>query len=172
MTDSGKYFEDLAVGQEWLSLGRTVLESDIGNFACLTGDFNPLHVDHEFAANSLYRKPLAHGLLGISWAAGLGSHFPRVNTLAFSAVRDWEFLKPVYAGDTLHLVTTVLDKIENGRRSGKVAWLLKLMNQRAECVQQGVFETIVSTRISDRLRTESNVSTNGELHTPASSKLN
>lgn len=142
-------FEDLNIGETWTSPGRTVTEADIVNFACHTGDFNPLHVDVEFASTTIYRKPIAHGLLGLSWAAGLGSNFPRVNTLSFAAVRDWEFLRPVYTGDTLHAETQVLDKMPTGRRSGKVAWLIKLVNQKGEVTQQGVFETLVSTKLRE-----------------------
>lgn len=142
-------FEELNVGETWISPGRTVTDADIVNFACQTGDFNPLHVDAEFAAGTIYRKPIAHGLMGMSWAAGLGSNYPRVNTLSFAAIRDWEFLRPVYVGDTLHAETQVLDKRPTGRRSGKVAWLIKVVNQRNELVQQGVFETLVATRLRE-----------------------
>lgn len=146
MTEHALYFDEVSVGQIWSSTGRTVTESDIVAFACATGDFNPLHVDAVFASQSIYRRPIAHGLLGISWAAGLGSNFPRMQTLAFVAVRDWEFLKPVHIGDTVSVQTTVLDKQQNGRRSGKIAWVLVLVNQRGEEVQRGIFETIVAVR--------------------------
>lgn len=150
-------FEDIEIGAQWDSPGRTVTETDIVNFASNTGDFNPLHVDAEFASKTIYRKPIAHGLLGMSWAAGLGSHFPRVSTIAFSAVRDWEFHKPIYAGDTLRLNTTVLDKIIHGKRTGRVAWLLKLFNQRGELVQQGIFETIVAVRYPQKQRPQNRI---------------
>ncbi len=140
------HFEDIQIGQSWSSLGRTITETDVVNFACSTGDFNPLHVDAEFASGTVYRGRVAHGLLGISWVAGLGSHTPLVMTLAFSAIRDWEFIKPIHIGDTVHLETTVLDKIASGRRSGRVAWLHRLVNQRGETTQQGVFETLVACR--------------------------
>jgi len=146
MTDQAFYFDDVQVGQLWSSTGRTVTESDIVAFACATGDFNPLHVDTEFASKSIYRRPIAHGLLGISWAAGLGSNYPRMQTLAFVAVRDWEFLKPIHIGDTVSVQTTVLDKMQSGKRSGKIAWVLVLLNQRGEEVQRGIFETIVAVR--------------------------
>jgi 3-hydroxybutyryl-CoA dehydratase len=146
MPDLALYFDDVSTGQVWTSTGRTVTEADIVSFACATGDFNPLHVDAVFAAQSIYRRPIAHGLLGISWAAGLGSNYPRMHTLAFVAIRDWEFLKPVHVGDTVCVRTTVLDKVQNGRRSGKVAWVLLLLNQKGEEVQRGVFETIVAVR--------------------------
>ena len=144
-------FDELDVGEIWHSPARTMTEADIVNFACQTGDFNPLHVDAEFAAKTIFRKPIAHGLLALSWAAGLGSNHPRVNTVSFSAVRDWEFLRPVYAGDTLHAETQVLDKMPSGRKIGKVAWLIKVVNQKSEVVQQGIFETLVAiTRQSNQ----------------------
>lgn len=146
MTEQAFYFNDVSVGQAWSSTGRTVTESDIVAFACATGDFNPLHVDAVFASQSIYRRPIAHGLLGISWAAGLGSNYPRMQTLAFVAVRDWEFLKPIHIGDTVSVQTTVLDKMPTGRRSGKIAWVLVVLNQRGEEVQRGIFETIVAVR--------------------------
>lgn len=140
------YFDDIQIGQSWRSPGRTVTEADIVNFACTTGDFNPLHVDADHAGKTIYRGRVAHGLLGISWVAGLGSHFPFVQTLAFSAVRDWEFLKPMAIGDTVHVETVVLDKVTSGRKSGRIAWLHRLVNQRGETAQQGVFETLVACR--------------------------
>ncbi len=148
--DPALFFEDIEIGSTWHSPSRTVTETDVVNFASHTGDFNPLHIDAVYASQTVYRRPIAHGLLGLSWAAGLGSNFPRVNTIAFIAVRDWEFHKPVYIGDTMRLETTAIDKADCGRRSGKVAWLLKLFNQKNELIQQGVFETIVAVRSKDR----------------------
>ena len=144
--DSPLYYEDIDVGQTWTSPARTVTETDVVNFASSTGDFNPLHVDYDFASKSHYRQPVAHGLLGLSWVAGLGSHFPNVNTLAFICVRDWEFLRPLYFGDTVHVVTECVSRELSGRRAGKVSWHRKLLNQRNEVVQEGQFETLVALR--------------------------
>ena len=141
--DSPLFFDDIEVGKVWVSPGRTVTEADVVQFATSTGDFNPLHVDYEFASESHYRQPVAHGLLGLSWVAGLGSYFPNVNTLAFTAVRDWEFHRPLFFGDTVHVETTCQEKVP-GRRSGKVIWLRRLLNQSNQVVQQGVFETLVA----------------------------
>ena len=68
------YFDDVEVGQFWVSQARTVTQGDVSQFATMTGDFNPLHVDHDFAASGPYRQPIAHGLLGLSWVAGAGKH--------------------------------------------------------------------------------------------------
>ena len=134
------------MGRVWTSPRRTVTEADVIQFATSTGDFNPLHVDYDFAAKSSYRQPIAHGLLGLSWVAGLGSNFPLVNTLAFTAVRNWEFCRPLYFGDTVFVETTCKEKGASGRRSGKVIWLRKLINQEQRVVQQGLLETLVAVR--------------------------
>jgi 3-hydroxybutyryl-CoA dehydratase len=138
------YFDDILVDSVWVSPRRTITEADVINFATMTGDFNPLHVDYDFASKSHYRQPIAHGLLGLSWVAGLGSHFPMVNTLAFTAVRNWEFCRPLFFGDTVFVETKCLEKISAGRRAGKVVWHRRLLNQTNQVVQQGVFETLVS----------------------------
>ena len=142
--DSPLFFEDIEVGQKWVSPRRTVTEADVISFATMTGDFNPLHVDYDFASKSHYRQPIAHGLLGISWVAGLGSYFPSVNTLAFVAVRNWEFLRPLYFGDTVFVETTCISRTPSGRRTGKVAWKRRLINHRDQVVQEGIFETLVA----------------------------
>ena len=139
------YFEDLKPGSTWASPSRTVTESDIINFAGMTGDFDPLHVDRQFAAETPYGRPIAHGLLGLSLLAGLSSTCPRVRTLALVRVDGWQFHHPVYIGDTVHAVTQVESAKPCGRRSGEVIWFRKLINQRGECVQSGRLTTLVSS---------------------------
>ena len=142
------YFDDLQVGDSWTSRARTILESDVSNFAGLTGDYDPLHVDREFAKQTPFGRPIAHGLFGMSLVAGLGSHFPMVHTIAFVAVRNWEFLRPAYVGDTVHAVSTIVELTDAGRRRGNVVWHRRLVNQRGEIVQQGLFETIVAKKVA------------------------
>src|SRR5438128_5574292 len=101
-TKAHLYFDDVAVGQEWQSVGRTVTETDIVNFAGLSGDFNPIHIDHEFARTTAFRKPIAHGLLVLSIGSGVGLMFPPMRTLAFLNIKEWHFREPVFIGDTVH----------------------------------------------------------------------
>ncbi len=138
------YLEDLEVGRTWKSPSRTLTETDIMSFAGLTGDYDPLHVDREFAAETPYGRPIAHGLLGLSLMAGLSSTCPRVRTLALVRVDQWMFNRPVYIGDTVHVLTEVESITPRGRRSGEVVWFRKLINQRGECVQSGRISTLVS----------------------------
>lgn len=141
------YFDDIAVGDQWTSPGRTITEADIVFFACLTGDFNPLHVDHEYARQTPFGRPIAHGLLGLSYMAGLGSHSPRMRTIAFVRIVDWQFLKPLFPGDTIRIRTEVLaiEPRARGRRA-LVRWRRQLVNQKDEVVQEGTLETLVEGR--------------------------
>jgi acyl dehydratase len=138
------HFDNLAVGDRWVSPVREITEADVVQFADLTGDYNPLHMDEEFARHSPFRRPIAHGLLGLAVVAGLGSESPLVDTVALLGVRDWEFLKPVYFGDQVHVVTEVVDLRPNGRRCGRVVLQRSLINQDGLIVQRGTFESLVA----------------------------
>jgi acyl dehydratase len=137
-------FDDLSVGNQWTSAPRTVSEADVAHFADLTGDYSPLHLDERFAKETPFRQPIVHGLLGLSLVGGMGSDSPQVETLALLAIRDWQFVKPVFFEDQLHVVTEVVALQVAGRRRGRVVWRRSLVNQHGVTVQQGIFETLVS----------------------------
>jgi acyl dehydratase len=137
-------FDKLEVGQQHTSRARTVTEADVINFAGVSGDFDSLHVDREFAAQTPFGQTIAHGLLGLSWVTGMATHCPPVQTEAFLGIREWKFLKPIFIGDTLHLVNEVAELHEKGRRRGRVLWRRQLINQHGEVVQEGIFETYVA----------------------------
>lgn len=141
------YYDDVAVDQEWESLGRTITETDIANFAGISGDFNPIHMDHEFAKTTMFRRPIAHGLLLLSLASGLGLHAPPMRTIAFLTLREWNFKEPVFIGDTIKLRTKVLAKTDRARgRFGVVTWQRHIVNQHGNVVQRGITETLVEGR--------------------------
>lgn len=142
-------FEDLRPGDEWQSPARTVTEADVVAFAGLSGDFNPLHVDHHAARSGPFGRPVAHGLLGLALASGLTSHAPRVDTLAFLGILEWRFLAPIGFGDTIHVLTRVeaLEARSRGRR-GVVTWFRQLVNQHGTVVQQGRTQTLVRSRLA------------------------
>ena len=143
--------DDLTVGDEWVSPSRTVTEADVVAFAGLSGDFNPIHMDHEMAAKSPFRGPIAHGLLGLAIASGLGSFAPRVETVAFVAIIEWKFLEPIAFGDTIHLVSRVESIEPRGRgRRGLVTWRKELVNQRDRTVQSGLTQTLVAAHPTEK----------------------
>jgi acyl dehydratase len=146
-TDLHLYFDDVKIGQEWQSLGRTVTEADIVNFAGLSGDFNPIHVDHEFAKTTLFRGPIAHGLLIWAISSGLGINAPPMRTLAFLSIRDWQFKGPVFIGDTIRVQSKVLHKEQRAKgRRGVITWQRQILNQEGKVVQEGVTLTLVEGR--------------------------
>jgi 3-hydroxybutyryl-CoA dehydratase len=149
------YFDDIEAGQEFESLGRTITEADIVNFAGVSGDFNPIHMDHDFAKTTLFRRPIAHGLLIFSIGSGLTINSPPMRTLAFLSIQEWHFRGPIYIGDTIKVKTKVLAKEPRGRgRRGIITWQRQIFNQEAKLTQEGVTLTMVEGRGGTR--------TNGE----------
>jgi len=144
------YFEDVNVGDCWISGRRTVTETDVVMFAGMTGDYNPLHVDHQAAKETPFGRPIAHGLLGLSLVAGLGSHAPLMKTDAFLGIREWRFLKPTFIGDTVRIQTELIEKTDSGRRRGTCIWRRELVNQEGEAAQSGLFESLVAKRSPSR----------------------
>lgn len=140
-------FDDLVVGEEWESPRRTVTEADVVLFAGLSGDFNPIHVDHHAAASGPFGRPVAHGLLGLAIASGLMTQAPRVDTLAFLGILEWKFHRPILPGDTLHAISRVeaLEPSGKGRR-GVVTWHRSIFNQDGHLVQEGRTQTLVRAR--------------------------
>ena len=137
-------FDDLIVGDEWESSGRTVTETDVVLFAGLSGDYNPLHSNHELAKSGPFGRPVAHGILGLAIATGLISHAPRIDTMAFLAILEWRFLLPIVFGDTIKVVSRIesLNSQAQGRR-GVVTWHRQILNQNAQVVQVGRSQTLV-----------------------------
>ena len=146
------HFEDLSVGDQWVSPGREITGDDVENFAQLTGDHDPLHEQH--AVDSPFGEPVAHGLLGLSVLAGLSSDCPRAATLALVGISDWSFEAPVFFGDVVHVMTEVESIHKHGRRTGRVTWVRQLINQKGRIVQQGRFVTLVGTKARARRLSE------------------
>jgi len=140
-------FDDLQVGDEWESSGRTITETDVVLFAGLSGDYNPLHTDHELSKVGPFGRPVAHGLLGLAVATGLISQSPRVDTLAFLAILQWRFILPIEFGDTIKVLSRVEDKEAQARgRRGIVTWHRSILNQSSRIVQEGRTQTLVRGR--------------------------
>ena len=101
-------YEDIKIGNE-ASLTRTITEVHIVNYAGLTGDMNPVHVDAEHAAQSMFGERIAHGMLVAGLiSAVLGTQLPGPNSIYLG--QDLNFVAPVMIGDTIKVVVTVTDK--------------------------------------------------------------
>ena len=102
MTIFAKDFDRLSVGDRFVTRGRTIGEGDITSFATLSGDTHPQHTDAEWAAGSRFGERIAHGLLVLSYSAGLMGFDPD-RIVALRRVADAVFKQPVKIGDTIHV---------------------------------------------------------------------
>jgi acyl dehydratase len=146
--DSGVCFEDLQVGDEYQSPGRTVTEADIVIFAGLSGDYNVLHTDAEHMKASVFGERIAHGLLALSIQHGLLSRsMPERSGERFLGLK-WKFKGPIKIGDTLHVRARIAAKKEADEPGwGVITMERQILNQRGEVVQEGETEHLVSRRV-------------------------
>ena len=145
----GLYFEDFNIGDSVTSAGRTVTEADVVGFAALSGDWNAIHVDAEYAKQGPFGQRVAHGLLGLSIASGLAVQlgFMRETVLAFREIGEWKFSLPIYLGDTIHMRATVVETKPMARLGGgMVTFKVELLNQEDNVVQRGTWTVLVKGR--------------------------
>jgi 3-hydroxybutyryl-CoA dehydratase len=108
---NNRSFEDIRIGDK-ASFSKTISEADVYGFAGITGDFNPVHVNAEFAAGSRFKQRIAHGMLSASLISTvLGTDLPGINTIYLS--QEVKFTAPVFLGDTLTAEAEVVEKVEN-----------------------------------------------------------
>ena len=138
---TGLYWEEWEIGQEFVSPGRTVTEADIVMYAGLSGDYNPLHINEEYAKQTQFGGRIAHGPLVYGIAAGLifQLHLYDDTLIAFLGFDSLKFTKPVKPGDTIHARIKVLEKRETSNpERGVMKRELKVLNQRGEVVQEAL----------------------------------
>ncbi|MEM7663087.1 MAG: MaoC family dehydratase [Pseudomonadota bacterium] len=109
-----KYYEDLEVGQAHETI-HTITEDDIVKFAEVSGDYNPLHMDEEYAAKTQFGQRIAHGALTASYISGiLGNNLPGPGAI-FTGL-SMRFRRPVYIGDEVTVRAEVAEKNDRGNR--------------------------------------------------------
>jgi acyl dehydratase len=140
------YFEDFHVGQKFVTKARTVTEADVVNFACLSWDHNRLHTDEEYAAGTLYGKRIAHGLLGTVFHQGLAYAITEETILALLEIA-WQFKRPIFIGDTLHVEQVVKALRDTSKEDrGVLVFEKEVINQRNEVVQTGTTTILLAKR--------------------------
>src|SRR2546428_1910364 len=105
---SAAFFEDLKIGQEYTSPGRTVTETDVVLFAGLSGDYNVLHTDAEHMKGSLFGERIAHGLLGLAIQQGLATRGEPTAAHGSLAALKWKFKGPIRLGDTIYVRSRIV----------------------------------------------------------------
>lgn len=147
-TPRGMYFEEFEVGYEVVSAARTITEADVVSFAALTGDWNQIHVNAEYAKETIFGQRVAHGLLGLSISSGLGAQlgFIEETVLAFRGL-EWKFSAPIFIGDTIHLRAKVKERKELKKLGGgSIIFEIRLLNQEGKIVQKGKWEVLMKSK--------------------------
>jgi 3-hydroxybutyryl-CoA dehydratase len=146
---NGLYFEEFKVGQHIASPGRTITETDVVNFAGLSGDFNQIHVDAEYSRNTSFGQRVAHGLLGLAIASGLAvqTGILQRTVIAFREISDWKFIKPIFIGDTIHVEMEVVETKPLRRLGGGAVVIeLDVRNQQEETIMKGTWKVLVAEK--------------------------
>jgi len=144
----GYYFDEVELGQKFVSRGRTITEADLVQFAALTGDYNPMHTDARYMQTHPMGQRVAHGMLTLSYAVGqiyqLG--FMERTVVAFRGLA-MKFSLPVFIGDTLHVEVVITEKKEMRRLgNGQITAEIKIINQDGKSVQSGTMELLLALK--------------------------
>lgn len=108
------YYEDLHLGMHD-EVTKIVTDSDVQDFGALSGDMNPVHFDDDYAADTIFKKRIAHGFLSASlYSTIIGTKMPGPGTVYLD--QTLHFRGPVYLGDELLARVEVVDKQDKGRR--------------------------------------------------------
>lgn len=147
---NGYRYEDLYIGMEFLSPGRTITDADLVGFAGLTGDYSELHTSDVYAQSSQFGKRVAHGMLGLAYAHGLmwarTGEF-RQSAIAFLGINEWKFVAPLFVGDTMFVRYAVKElRVSKSRPNQAIATFdVAVVNQEGAVVQAGVKALLMST---------------------------
>lgn len=144
----GLYYEEMEIGYKVVTAGRTISEADIMAFAGISGDWNAIHVDAEYAKTAGFGERVAHGMLVLSVATGLAMQMGFLDRTveAFTGI-DWKFRAPTKIGDTIHVEAEVTQKkAVPGGMGGFVSFNIVVKNQRDETVQKGGWMIVVKSK--------------------------
>ena len=145
----GLYFEEFKEGEALETAGRTITESDVVTFAGLSGDFNQIHTDAEYAAADIFGQRVAHGLLVVAITTGLvvRTGIMEGTVLAFREL-EWKFSRPVFIGDTIHARLEVRETKPLPRLGGgSVKAKISVLTQENQVVQRGVMVLLVKSKL-------------------------
>lgn len=128
-------FEDFAVGQKFTSLTRTITETDVVNYAAISGNWHPMHCDIEYAKTTPFGQRIVQGALTYTIAVGLSLNVPAAwgEVIANYGLDEMRFPKPVFINDTIHVEIEIAALTEH-KRGGMMSYRFNVINQRGETV--------------------------------------
>jgi oxepin-CoA hydrolase/3-oxo-5,6-dehydrosuberyl-CoA semialdehyde dehydrogenase len=152
-----KHFEDLSVGDTLVTAKHTVSETDITNFANVSGDNFYAHMDATSLEGTIFEGRVAHGYYILSKAAGLFVDAKKGPVLLNYGLDECRFTKPVYPGMTIGVKLTVKEKVDQEKRTeddiakGIVKWLVDVYDETGETVAIATILTMVKKRNQEEL---------------------
>ena len=147
MSNGQRFFEDFRVGDRFESPSKTLTDAHFLFFSGLTGDAHPLHYDVEYAKQTRFGRPLAHGLMLTSMTAvGASTLSPLIeDSIVAFLEQTTRFRAPVFVGDTIKPEHEVI-ALERKRSGGLLTLRVTLINQRGETVLEGEHRSLVAYR--------------------------
>ena len=135
----GFTFDQFNVSDVFVCQARTVTEADVVNFSGLSGDFNPLHTDEEFAKTTPFGGRLAHGVLALAIATGQANQLGVFEGTTIALMTQIvKYTGAVKFGDTIHLELRVAEKKESSKTDrGVVTFDTTILNQQGKSVIEG-----------------------------------
>ena len=133
--EHSKYGDDFSIGDIYTTAGITVTETHVVNWAGLTMDFYPLHMDKEYAAKTPFKERLVHGPMIFALAVGLVgmAGFAGDSAIAWLGVDNMKMTSPVMIGDTIRVIVEVIDQQKtSSSEKGIQVWRYTVKNQRDE----------------------------------------
>ena len=152
----GRTFDDFAIDEEIAGGARTVTEADVVNFACLSGDFQPEHINDEYAKTGPFGTRVAHGFLILSMATGLMNQTGAFEGTSIAILEvTAKFLKTVKFGDTIRAIQKIVGKKETSKPDrGVLSTRITVMNQDDEAILEADLAVLLYrrgyTRLADR----------------------
>jgi oxepin-CoA hydrolase/3-oxo-5,6-dehydrosuberyl-CoA semialdehyde dehydrogenase len=144
-----KHFEELQVSETWITQKHTVTETDITNFANVSGDNFYAHMDATSLEGTIFEQRVAHGYFVLAKAAGLFVDAKKGPVLLNYGLDECRFVKPVYPGMTIGVRFTVKEKIDQEKKSeddiakGIVRFLVDVYDETGETVALATILTMV-----------------------------
>ena len=145
----GLYLEDFEIGKTYTTAARTITEADVVNFAGLSGDFNPLHMDEEFAKSNLFGTRIAHGALGFILSTGLSNQtgLYEGTTIAFLECTV-KYPAPLKIGDTVDVCVTPTETRHSSKPGkGILKQSVRLVNQEDTVVMESEQVLMMKSRV-------------------------
>lgn len=146
---TGLYFEEFEIGAKYISQGRTVTEADVVAFAGLSGDFNPLHTDADFAGTTPFGERIAHGMLTVAISTGMSNWTGIFAGTTIALVeQNIKYTGAVKFGDTVHLEMEIVEKKETSKPDRGIIHIAAKMHNGAGQVVVDMKWTLMMKRQS------------------------